>query len=87
MIEISKIIEQLDIITYRHTAIVRIHSPYYVTLCNAVIAAGAKYFMRYIVHVDAEDWFLVAIEKGANIRELEVAFSAAAPYISDISIL
>lgn len=82
MINVENLVEQLSNICYRNTAIVKVYSPYYMTIArNCQIS-----FLRNVVHIDKE-WFLLVLNRSADMEQARTFFSSCKELVSDVQIL
>lgn len=80
--EIKKILSDMDCLVFRSSVIIKIVSPFYMTIAkNADIA-----MVRKVIFVD-DEYFVIAIKRKEKLDSLEVFLNNAAPYISDILML
>lgn len=82
MIDVSKIVEQLDCICYRNTAIVKVCTPYYMTIArNCQIN-----FLRNVVHIE-NDWFLLVLTRSTDMAQVRLFFESCKDLVTDVQIL
>jgi hypothetical protein len=82
MIDIDNIAEQLDCICYRNTAIVKVFSPFYMTIArNSEVK-----FLRNVVHIE-DEWFLLVLKRGTDIDQVRAFFNSCKELVSDVQIV
>lgn len=82
MINVEKLVEQLDCICYRNTAIVKVYTPYYMTIArNCQIE-----FLRNVVHADKE-WFLLVLNRATKMEDVRTFFNSCKDLVNDVQIL
>lgn len=82
MIDVDKLVEQLDCICYRNTAIVKVHTPYYMTIArNCQIN-----FLRNVVHIE-NDWFLLVLTRSTDMAQARLFFESCKSLVNDVQIL
>ena len=82
MIDVAKIVEQLDCICYRNTAIVKVYTPYYMTIArNCQIN-----ILRSVVHVQS-DWFLLVLTRPTDMAQVQLFFESCKDLVTDVQIL
>lgn len=80
--EIKKIMDQLDCLSFRSSVILKVVTPYYMTIAkNSDIA-----IIRKVIWVD-DEYFVIAVKKREKLEDLTQFFNNSAPYISDILML
>ena len=80
--DIKKILSDMDCLLFRSSVIIKVVSPYYMTIAkNSDIA-----IVRKVIWVD-DEYFVIAIKKKSKLDDLAVFLNDAAPYISDILML
>lgn len=80
--EIKKIMDELDCLSFRSSVILKVVTPYYMTIAkNSDIA-----IIRKVIWVD-DEYFVIAVKKREKLEDLTQFFNNAAPYISDILML
>lgn len=80
--EIKKIMDELDCLSFRSSVILKVVTPYYMTIAkNSDIA-----IIRKVIWVD-DEYFVIAVKKREKLDDLTQFFNNAAPYISDILML
>lgn len=82
MIDVDNIIEQLKCICYRNTAIVKVYSPYYMTIARNCQVN----FLRNVVHIDKE-WFLLVLNRSADMEQARTFFNSCKELVTDVQIL
>ena len=82
MIDIDKIAEQLDCICYRNTAIVKVFSPYYMTIARNCEVK----FLRNVAHID-DEWFLLVLKRGTDIDRVRAFFESCKELVGEVQIL
>lgn len=82
MIDVDKIVEQLDCICYRNTAVVKVFSPYYMT-----IASNSEVNMlRNVVHIE-DDWFLMVFRRSSDIEKIRIFFNSCKDLVQSVQII
>lgn len=82
MIDVEKIVEQIDCICYRNFAIVKVYSPFYMTIARN----SDVYFLRNVVHVD-EDCFVLVLKRGCDIAQVRTFFDSSKELIDDVQLV
>lgn len=80
--DIKKIITDVDCLSHRSSVILKIVTPFYMTIAKA---ADIK-IVRKVIWVD-DTYFVIAVKKKENLSMLEDFLITAAPHISDILML
>ena len=82
MIDVAKIVDQLDCICYRNTAIVKVYTPYYMTIArNCQIN-----ILRSVVHIE-NDWFLLVLNRSSDMGQVRTFFESCKSLVNDVQIL
>lgn len=80
--DIKKIIDEVDCLSFRSSVILKLVTPYYMTIAKTTDFA----IMPKVIWVD-EEYIVVAVKKREKLDDLEQFLNNAAPYISDILML
>lgn len=82
MIDVEKLVEQLDCICYRNFAIVKVFSPYFMTIAKSVDVN----FLRNVVHID-EECFVLILKRGCDIVKVRDFFEKCNSLVNDVQII
>lgn len=80
--DIKKIIDEVDCLSFRSSVILKLVTPYYMTIAKTTDFA----IMPKVIWVD-EEYIVIAVKKREKLDDLEQFLNNAAPYISDILML
>lgn len=80
--DIKKILEEVDCLSFRSSVIMKLVTPYYMTIAKNTDFA----IMPKVIWVD-EEYIVIAVKKREKLEDLEQFLNNAAPYISDILML
>lgn len=80
--DVKKYVEQLDCLTYNETAIVKVFTPYFMSVSRN----SSVEILRQVVYV-TDDWLLLVIPKRFKIEVVRAFFENSKEILGDVVII